>query len=650
MKLLRLVLSNFKGIRSFELDTNGTNVSVFGDNATGKTTLFDAFLWLLFDKDSQNKKDFDIKTIGEDGKAYSGLNHEVEGVFEVAGKRLILKKVYAEKWTKKRGSINPEFTGHTTDYFIDGVPSSKGEYTAKVTSIADENIFKLLTSPSYFNEQLHWQDRRKILLEICGDISDDEVIASDSKLEKLLTILGDRSLEDHRKVIAARRSEINKELEKIPVRIDEALRNMPDVEGLNEKQIEQQVEELEMQKSIKQAELSNVLNGGQVSQKKKQLAEIEASLIKLENEFYTKQNAEVQAKMKLLNETNQKINNIQNDIDLRKVTIKNHKTSIELAEKTTVELRAAWHEVNGQEFVFEHDDTCPTCGQYLPKEQVEKARGKALAQFNYETSKKLEDITTIGQKTRANVGNYQGKIKELQAEIDRLTTNLAQEKQKADLLQKQIDSLQKVSQETLDTKDYREAKFKKENLHDDLKKLEAGNQEETEQIKEEIDTLSSGILSLEQLKAKLDLHKVTSKRIEELKAQEKELASEFEKLEQELYLTEEFIRSKVRLLEEKINAKFKYARFKLFDVQVNGGLNEVCETLYNGVPYSSGLNNAARINVGLDIINTLSEHYKFNAPIFVDNAEAVTELIQTKSQVIRLVVFEGDKKLRMEAV
>jgi DNA repair exonuclease SbcCD ATPase subunit len=231
LTLTRLSLKNFKGVRNFVIEMNGQNVRIFGDNATGKTTLFDSFIWLLFDKDSQNKKDFAIKTLVE-GKELHGLDHEVEATFDFNGKSLTLRKVYAEKWTKKRGSATAEFSGHTTDYFIDGVPSKKNEYAAKVDSIIKEDIFKLLTSPSYFNEQVKWQDRRKTLLDICGDITTDEVISSNTELYRLQEILNGRSIEDHRKVIAARRTEINKELEKIPVRIDEIQRTLPQLDGI----------------------------------------------------------------------------------------------------------------------------------------------------------------------------------------------------------------------------------------------------------------------------------------------------------------------------------------------------------------------------------------------------------------------------------
>ncbi|MGG4032991.1 ATP-binding protein, partial [Paenibacillus cisolokensis] len=204
IELISLTLRNFKGIRDFRLDADGEDVNVFGDNAVGKTTLFDAFTWSLFDKDSQNKKDFEIKTLGPDGKVLEhGTNHEVEVVLLVNGKRRTLRKVFSEKWTKKRGAVTAEFTGHTTDYYVDGVPVKKGEYEAFIASIVKEEVFKLLTNPAFFNEQLKKDDRRRILIEVCGDLSDAEVITSNPELSELTGLLGERTLEGHRKMLAA---------------------------------------------------------------------------------------------------------------------------------------------------------------------------------------------------------------------------------------------------------------------------------------------------------------------------------------------------------------------------------------------------------------------------------------------------------------
>src|SRR5690606_38662753 len=239
MKILNLRLKNFKGIRNFELNTQEKDVNVFGDNAAGKTTLADAFMWLLFNKDSLNRSDFEIKTLGPDGEPEHGLEHAVEAILELDdGQQIALKKVFQEKWQKKRGSATAEFTGHTTDHFIDGVPVQKKEYNAKIAEIADEQIFRLLTDPRYFNEVLHWTDRRKLLLEVCGDVSDAEVLASNKDLSGLSDILGNRTIEQHRKVIQARRTEIKKELDKISVSIDEVKLGLSNVDDItNEKEL-----------------------------------------------------------------------------------------------------------------------------------------------------------------------------------------------------------------------------------------------------------------------------------------------------------------------------------------------------------------------------------------------------------------------------
>src|SRR5699024_109834 len=221
IKLTQLKLRNFKGIKEFHLDLANGNAKIYGDNATGKTTIYDSFLWLLFNKDSNNRADFAIKTLDENGKEVNNLEHEVEAAFEVDGQSLTLRKVYKEKYTKKRGQATAEFTGHETNHYIDDVPVKKKEYEDEIKSLVNEEVFKLITSPTYFNEALKWQDRRKTLLEICGDIELDDVVKANNKLKDLPTVLQNRTVEDHKKVIAERRKAINKELDMIPVRIDE---------------------------------------------------------------------------------------------------------------------------------------------------------------------------------------------------------------------------------------------------------------------------------------------------------------------------------------------------------------------------------------------------------------------------------------------
>lgn len=647
MKILRLALKNFKGIRNFAMDTQGGNVDIFGDNATGKTTLFDALTWLLFDKDSANKKDFQIKTLDASGKAFSGIDHEVEGVFEVNGRTITLRKVYAEQWTKKRGSATATFTGHTTDYFIDGVPVKKNEYTNHIAEIADESIFKLLTNSTYFNEVLHWQDRRKILLEACGDISDAEVIASDKSLSKLPDILQGRKLEDHRKVIAAKRTEINKELEKIPVRIDEVQQSLPDVTGIDVGHIDEKITFLKSRAQEKNQEIIRIQGGGQVAELTKALREAEGKILEIKNQHRSEIDAKVQGKRDEFNGLRNQVATLQQVVASKERLLQSNNSYIKDLETKMSLLRDDWHRVDSKKFEYAQDCTCPTCGQPLPEEKLTAAREKALAQFNQEKAQQLEHITSKGKQYKAEIGQVQvenellvGIMRDAQGELDSLVPAAAS-------LQEEIDAIIHGASDVTENPGYIQAAREKEALEQQIGALSSNNAGLIANIRAEITSLEAEIGTLERTLVQADQYKRGLERIEQLKRQEKELAAEFERLEGELYLAEQFIRSKVALLEEKINSRFKMARFKLFDTQINGGLQEVCETTYNGVPFSS-LNNAARINVGLDIINTLAEHYGFDAPVFIDNAEAVVEVIPTRGQMIRLIVSGTDKKLRVE--
>ena len=649
MKLLSLKLQNFKGIRSFTLDAQGEDVDIYGDNATGKTTLADAFMWLLFGKDSMNRSDFQIKTLGPDGEPEHGLEHSVEALLQLDdGKQVALKKVYSEKWTKKKGSATATFTGHTTDHFINGVPVKKKEYDEQIANIADEQIFRLLTDPTYFNQQLHWQKRRELLLEVCGDVSDTEVIASKKELEKLTEILGNKTIEQHRKVIQSRLREINKELDKIPIRIDEVKLNLPDISDIeNEKELLNDVAKLRKEIQEKQQELVQAKAGGQVAEKTKQLREIEGRLLDLKNQHRQALDEKVAEKRKELASVQGDIHRLRYEIESKTRTIQYSESEIKSLEEKMDKLRQKWHEENQKQFEFEQSETCPTCGQPLPAEQLLEARERALAQFNQTKAEKLESINTEGKQLKSMKSLAEEKLSQAQSELEKAKSELAELEQKESVMKAEIDAIMHGVKPVESTTEYIQLREQAKNIQEEIAVLQANNNEVVMKIQKEIDELTADIAALEQAQARLDARVNGLKRIEELKAEERKLAAEYEELEQQLYLTEEFIRTKVRLLEDRINSKFKLARFKLFEVQVNGALAETAETMYNGVPYSN-LNNGARLNIGLDIINTLAEHFNFAPVVFIDNAESVTDILPTKGQQIRLIVSERDKKLRVE--
>jgi DNA repair exonuclease SbcCD ATPase subunit len=650
VKLIKLTIKDFKGIKNFILNTSGGNLNVFGDNATGKTSLTDALQWLLFGKDSQGKADFKIKPFDRAGNEIHHLTTEVEGSFNLDGNPVTLKKAYYEKWTKKRGSTTSDFTGHTTDYYIDGVPKPKKEYDAFIINIVDENVFKLLTNSAYFNEQLKWQDRRKILLDVCGDISDSDVIASSKELSKLPEILGNRSLEDHKKVIAARQTAINKDLREIPARIDEKKRGLPDIADISSREVlEIELASLKKQLAAKQNELNRVENGGEIAEKQRAIREIESKLLDIQTKHRAATQDKSFVKKRELQELQLKINQIDSRIATSNKSIESNLNFIETLTKRNDGYRVDWQNIDDQTLEFFQETVCPTCGQDLPEDQLSAALEKAQADFNLKKAEQLKTITASGQANNAKISELAAENEALQKEIKNHINGKSIIVEEAEKLQVDIDRIDSSNTPSIEENaEYKQAIQSKTSLEQQIAALNNQKQTVVSQIKSEASIINLDIAARERNIAQLDQSEKDQKRIIELENQEKSLGAEYEKLQSEMYLVEEFTRTKVNLLESRINDKFKMARFKMFDVQINGGLNETCVTTLNGAPYDGALNSGHKIIVGLDIIATLSKHYGLSAPIFIDNAESVTALPPMDAQIIRLVVSKPDKALRVE--
>ncbi|MRN56799.1 hypothetical protein [Paenibacillus monticola] len=649
--LERLTLRNFKGAKELVLSANGGNVSAYGDNGTFKTTLFDGFIWLLFGKDSQNKADFEIKGLDSAGKVLQHkLEHEVEGVFIIDNRPRIFRRVFSEKWTKKRGSATDAFEGHETNYFIDGVPVKKGEYTAEVDSIIKEDLFKLLTSPSFFNEQLKKEERRKTLLEVCGDLTDAEVIHGNKDLELLPAILGDRDIDAHKKVVTARCTKINGEIKDLPVRISEVQRQMPDTSELDEESLKDDIATLRGRIEAKEAELSRILSGGEIVVKENQIRAIESELLDIKNRLQSKVLDQVAIKRDQVSQIHIEVDKYRRTIEDKQQRIVQNERLAESRRQDADRLRKEFAGL--KELTFEHpqghDPNCPTCGQALPDDQVKAAHDKAEADFNRQLAERKERINASGKAAVAEAQKFVQEIIRLQGEIDGMKDALAILETELTDADAELTDLRAGVKDPAADPQYASKQAKAVGVQLQIDDLKASVQDTAADARNDIRRQRDEITEMERDLVKFDGVRKAQARIVELEEQEKALASEYERLQHELFLMEEFTKRKVSMLDTKINSKFRLARFRLFEDQINGGLKEVCDTLYKGVPYDGGLNNAARINVGLDIINTLGEHYGFSAPIFVDNAEAVTRLIDTNAQVIRLVVSEADKQLRIE--
>lgn len=647
IELKKLELLNFKGIKEKTIEF-GKETNIFGRNETGKTTIFDSFTWLLFGKDSTNRSDFNIKTLDKNGEFIHGLDHQVTGILLVGGKKVILRRLLKENWVKKRGSAEAIFSGNTTEYFINEEPKKEKEYKEYINSLIDENVFKLLTNPMHFNVNTSWQDRRKILLSIVGDVSDEEVINNSIKLKKLPELLNGSSIDSFKAIIASKKKKLNEQLKAIPIRIDEINRNLPVlVESVDYKLLEKE------RANIK-GEL-NVIENQLESQQR-----IADDFIKRQSELSVKKNKlkdlELQIEkdsMRSLNEMNMKLM----ELGYKKDNIeRKNKQDAEIIAKNQDEIQKLQDEMqkyrDEYKVVFEEpfnepdkeNFVCPTCKQDLPKEDIERQISGMLANYKSNKLKRLEEISNQGKWRKV-------KVEQLQDESDSL--NIAIQNNEVELAK--LDEEIKATQAVLNAEknkelnvDYR-SNTEYAALEDEIKKIEKNllpvnqdgrvrqKREELQDRLQEINTVLSNKQVIEDSKS----------RIKELEDEERIFSQQIAELEGQEFLAEEFIKAKVSMLENKINNTFKYVTFKMFDVQINGGITETCQALIKGVPFADA-NNAAKYNAGIDIINALSKFYGTTAPVFIDNREGIIELIETDSQIINLIVSKKDKVLRVE--
>lgn len=632
MKLTQLNLQNFKGIEFGDFRfTNNTIIR--GDNATGKTTVFDALCWLLFGKDSLDRADFQIKTL-KNGEPVHNVNHMVQAAFDNEdGTGFTLKRIYREKYSNPRGG-EVKLTGHTTDYFINDVPSKEKEYKAFINNMINEDVFKLITNPLFFNEQYTWQNRRKLLLEMCGDVDDASVINSKDELKRLTELLNGRSVDEQRKIIASKKTAINKELDMIPVRIDEAVKCKPTPLEAEQKlkddiaTIETAIKQLEEDKTVIVNGLDGAERTAKIREVKRKLADRKSQLMNEHTD--NERRLEHEYKLSLV-----QLQMAESERDRYKDREYELDSQIKQEEARIDKLQAEFDTFNKQEF---DDENCPTCGQPYPTEK----RAELEAIFNTQKATNLEEWQKLIDSAKALKQNYIEQKEIMQVKADGMCSQIEKLSNSKDAKQK---AMNEVGEVDLDN-DVQVNDFKAELFMLELDEDNASD-DQLKRIDSELFELADKRSTLQTELTKYDVIRDITKRINELEQEQQRLINEKNLVDETAFLLDEFVKAKVEMLEDTINKHFTITTFKMANVLVNGSVEDCCETMVNGVPYRS-LNNAARINAGIDIINALTKFYNVTAPVFIDNAEAVTKFVNCNSQTVKLIVDETCKELRVD--
>ncbi|NFD31011.1 acyl-CoA dehydrogenase [Clostridium botulinum] len=638
--LRNLSLKNFKGIKDLTIDF-GKVTNIFGENGTGKTTIQDSFTFLLFDKDSKDSTKFDVQPLDENNNPIHNLETVIEATLDIDGKEVVLKRVYKEKYNKVRGTAKTEFKGYESKYYVNEVPKKVTEYKNFISGLLDEKLFKLITNPSYF-PSLPWKDRRSIITEIVGDLDNKVVLDFKKDLEPLKMYLKDKSLNDFVKANRSKINQLKKDRMQIPSRIDEVNNSIQefDFDGLD-------IQRRGVVAGIKNTD-EQLLDK---SKSNEGLFKLKASLIEkkqelTEAEYKFKANAnkpkmEVEGKIR---STEINIRHLNMTIDELKGEVKRNQHHIDNTLLKRSNLLRAYNEIKDSKFEFNEENCiCPTCKRKFETNDIEAKREELEGNFNSDKAERLKGNIAEGKSNST-------KIEELKSKNESLNKKIEDEKNMLVTAKKSLDTLQdKLNSFKTDIEEPEEIKYIKQEIYNIQSQIQSYKKEDVTELNNKKEELQGQLRELDKQLAHKEVNEKAKERIRELEEKEIKLSEKIAELEGLEILSEEFIRTKVELLEEKVNSKFKYVKFKMFKNQINGGLEECCEPCINGVPYSSNLNSAAKINAGLDIINTLCNHYNINAPIFIDNRESTNKIIDVDSQVINLIVSK-DKKMKVEVI
>lgn len=627
-------LLNFKGINDMRVTFDPRETSLRGRNGSGKTTVFDAFTWLLFGKDSNDRKDFNIRTLDADGKVIEKLPHEVTATIITGGQIVTLRKCFVEKWVKKRGSAVEEYDGNKTEQYVNDVPCSATEYNRKIVELfTTEEIFKLITNPMFFPTQKK-DFQRTMLFRMAGDVTNDEMVELHPEFSCLVGELTGKTLEEYKRELAAKKRRIKADMENIPARIDERKRDMPEEEDWASIETEIQAKKkaiIEVEDGIVDRSKAYKVITAKREQVAKTLSECKTALscrtVELKDQIEREYNEKLAERRRLTEREDYLMRSRKYDqLALEKRTYERNELNAQRDE-----LLQDWRDIKaGVKPVFDPNSfVCPTCHRPFDTEDIESKKKDIIANMFEENKRK-------GLSVKTKMENVTAEITSLESEIFSIDQELAQIRNSEAYTAK----IEKPYTEHIIIQDKEVIKLSnriKDCYNQLQEEVTAPDTSDLQNTKRELET------AIRELEARLrnrETIEATKKRIETLESEYKTMSEELTILEGKEYAIAQFRKAQIEHIEERINGMFRMVRWKMFETQINGGEVETCECTIDGVPFSD-LNTAGKINAGLDIINAIQKCEGITAPVFIDNRESVTEIADLDGQIVNLIVDEN---------
>ncbi len=686
IKINTLTLRNFKGVREATFIFGGRNARIEGENGTGKSTVFDAFTWLLFGKDHRGLDwtNFDLKPIDPETKEpIHGLEHSVEAELTIDGARRTLRRVVTEDWVKPRGVAEKVLKGHKQAFFIDGIDTAtKKAYDAAIAQWIDEGVFKLLTNPHYFIDDSYtdWKSRRKAILSLLDNTGKDELR---ERFADLVAEMNGEPMEQFRKRVAAEKKANKDRLAEATANIAAWQKALPD--EIDTAAVKAQITSIEEERDRRiediKTKIADIDAGIEdINKANQDRNDTISALHRKVTDLLLKQEAYIAGK---LNEADKALAGTKEEYN--KADSESWTAANELAQIDS-QIKAAQQEAKTQQAFRDHDaevlrelgvqytkirermftwqtmDVCPTCGQPFPKEKIAADEEEAHRKFVENQKKEMDSIvaraTDIKKAIAEEDALIQGK-EDLVRGLKIKRNGVAARMDAAEARKAQLAKVPGPDREALEREARRESGFLalvREEHDTNAKILELSNEVvSVEALLTDRRRLESEVMAAykeaegqsrtyQDLLVKDSLRQRTQEMIAKEEERQRTFADEVARLERLEFRASEYVKAEIDSQETAINSLFRVCRWKMFSQTIDGGLTEMCEvTNPDGVPYRS-MNDAMRILCGMDVIRVFSEFYGVTAPIFVDNAESITrKSFDTPAQVIRLIVREGSE-------
>lgn len=644
IKFTNLQIKNFRNIN--ELNVNfGDNQTIFkGQNKLGKTNILHSIIWCLFGKNIYNEKQFTISPIidnVEDNTITTNVKLTINGQY-------VISRTYYNRTTKVEvGFID-----------VDGkenlVSMTQTQYLQDLKEkYVDEETFKSLSNIEYITN-MNWKDLKKLIFELIGGISDDEVLLREdfSMIEELIRNFGiEKTIEQ----VSKTDKELNEEIKRLETEYQTTLNMKEKYVASNEdsenlvtrkKEIEtilaKTKEEEEKNNKLRQQEISL---RNEIDAKKLQINRLtndveftKNNILEYQRLYDSSANSVDELRQKDINHINLKIKDTEEDL-------KRNQEQISKAEKLIATIQNKGVELKGKEVKIE-DSTCPTCKQTLPEDMIQESLNKAKQQKQEELLN-LKSQYESEKKYKISLDEEQLKLLNMMREF---TKELSEVETKEYVIQESERQKQlRVAKETKEL-ELKEMESSLETIKSDVIVLEK-QYEELEKPTYGSDDNMPLILELDDINTKLATTTTLSKLEEDLQVIKSNLDNKKDnkiKNKEKQQQCVKFNNIKAELLKQKVSNYFKLVNFRTKEFTNDGQEVETFKITNNNNVEFKEMSKGEQMGAGLELLNVIQEFKQIKLPIILDELTVYSGKIDSNSQVIGTIMDRNIKEIEIE--